>query len=264
VIDDPNLPILSSEGAATYHPNDANLEISKPIYKYYQNIQDDAAKQRGGTTLKYFQGQDMELHYAEKQLSPQVEQAIKEGFFEIKKKFNEDLEDGNAGPAGFENDKQVYVSHLCLHNFHPIFCKFNLETVKLILHYSSIVYLNKQQPLFETNEGLNFIYIILFGKLRLYDAVTFKKLGSLLNLGWTVGEEILFGPVKTKKRNEEMCKAVSESCLLAVSKDNLAIIKKTLQDQQQNEEFVKLEVILRGNFLIKKQWIKNTRKKSPP
>jgi len=62
----------------------------------------------------------------------------------------------------------------------------------------------------------------------LYDGVSFKKIGCLLNIGWTVGEEILFGPVKTKKRNEEMCKAVTESCLLAVSKDNLAVIKKTL------------------------------------
>jgi len=108
------------------------------------------------------------------------------------------------------------------------------------------------------------VYIILFGKLRIYDAVTCKKMGQLLNLGWTVGEEILFGNVKTKKRNEEMCKAVTDSCLLAISKENLSMIKKTLQESGVNEEFIKLEVVLRGNYLIKKGWAKEQRRKTPP
>jgi len=48
----------------------------------------------------------MELHYMEKQLNPQVEKEIKEGFFEIKKKFeDQDGEPGNGGPLGFENEK---------------------------------------------------------------------------------------------------------------------------------------------------------------
>lgn len=37
--------------------------------------------------LKYFKEQDLELYYLEKQLKPGVEQEIKEGFFEIRKKF---------------------------------------------------------------------------------------------------------------------------------------------------------------------------------
>ena len=86
--------------------------------------------------LKSFRGQELEMFYMEKQLKPEVEKEIKEGFFEIKKKY----EDGENGGG---EEVQVYVSHLCLHNFHPIFCKFELETVKIILHYSSIVYLNK-------------------------------------------------------------------------------------------------------------------------
>lgn len=100
------------------------------------------------------------------------------------------------------------------------------------------------------------MYIILFGKLRLYDSVTLAKLGSLLNLGWTVGEEILFGAVKTKKRNEEMCKAATDSCLLAITKENLGLIKKMLQEKGLHDEFIKIEVVLRGNYLIKKSWDK--------
>ena len=38
---------------------------------------------------------------------------------------------------------QVYVSHVCLHNFHPIFSKMEMNTVKTILSYGSIVYLRK-------------------------------------------------------------------------------------------------------------------------
>lgn len=47
-------------------------------------------------------------------------------------------------------------------------------------------------------EGFNdrFMYIVLFGKLQLTDNETNTQLGSLLNIGWTVGEEILFKNVK--------------------------------------------------------------------
>ena len=85
------------------------------------------------------------MYYIEKQLKPEVEKEIKEGFFEIKKKYDEGNSNGNndSGSPGKDDEVQVYVSHLCLHNFHPIFCKFDLETVKIILHYSSIVYLQK-------------------------------------------------------------------------------------------------------------------------
>ena len=93
--------------------------------------------------LKYFKGQDLELYYMEKQLKPGVEREIKEGFFENRKKF------GEQNASGPSEEVQVYVSHLCLHNYHPIFCKFNLDVVKTILNFSQIIYLNKGQVLYE-------------------------------------------------------------------------------------------------------------------
>ena len=51
-----------------------------------------------------------------------------------------------------------------------------------------------------------------------------------------------------------MCKAVNNGCVLAIEKKNLTAIKKTLYDKGDFEEFSKLEVILRGNYLIKKSW----------
>ena len=111
--------------------------------------------------LKYFKGQDLELYYMEKQLKPGVEREIKEGFFEIRKKF------GEQNASGPSEEVQVYVSQLCLHNYHPIFCKFNLDVVKTILNFSQIIYLNKGQVLYEQGYNDRYLYVILFGKLRL-------------------------------------------------------------------------------------------------
>ena len=134
---------------------------------------------------------------------------------------------------------QVYVSHLCLHNFHPIFCKFNLDTVKIILHYSSIVYLNKGQTLYAEGFNEQYIYVILFGKLRLYDPkrndprygnkVPAKK-GNTLNIGWTVGEEILFKGENNEGKvlRSDLCRAISDACVLGIEKRNLLNIKKAL------------------------------------
>jgi hypothetical protein len=67
----------------------------------------------------------------EKQLNPNVEKEIKEGFFEIRKKFG-----GDDPKQPMTEEVQVYVSHLCLQNYHPIFCKFDLESVKIFLSFS--------------------------------------------------------------------------------------------------------------------------------
>lgn len=86
------------------------------------------------------------MYYMEKKLKPEVEKEIKKGFYEIRKKFK-GADDGKKGthPNNEEKEEevQVYVSHVSLHDFHPIFCKFAMDTVKIILNYASIVYLNK-------------------------------------------------------------------------------------------------------------------------
>jgi CRP-like cAMP-binding protein len=98
-----------------------------------------------------------------------------------------------------------------------------LETVKVILHYSSIVYLKKSQTLYANGLNDNFIYVILYGRVRLYDPESQSRLGNTLNIGWTVGEEILFKSENKKQRND-ICKAVSEACVLGIEKKNLTNI----------------------------------------
>lgn len=132
----------------------------------------------------------------EKQLNPSVEQEIKEGFFEIKKKF------GDQSKQPMSEEVQVYVSHLCLQNYHPIFCKFSLDAVKTFLSFAQIIYLNKSQVLYSEGYNSKFMYIILFGKLRLTDPQG-QQVGQVLNIGWTSGEEILFKQTLTEKNGGE-------------------------------------------------------------
>jgi len=103
--------------------------------------------------------------------------------------------------------------------------------------------------------------VILFGKLRLSDPETDLQIGQPLNIGWTVGEEILFKQTDKKgkamgKNNTRLdkCKSLCESCVLGIEKKSLAQIKRTMVEKGQSEEFVKLEVVLRGNYLVKKNW----------
>ena len=132
----------------------------------------------------------------EKQLKPGVESEIKEGFFEIRKKFGgndgTNIDETASRASQGEEHVQVYVSHLCLHNYHPIFCKFNLDVVKTILNFSQIIYLSKSQVLYEPGFNDRYLYVVLFGKLRLSLSETDEPIGKPLNIGWTVGEEILF------------------------------------------------------------------------
>jgi len=96
------MPLFENGGISTYNPNEANMNVAKPISKYMENNtkqQDEDAKNM--RQLKYFQGQNMELHCLEKTLNPSVEKEIKECFFEIKKKFED--EDGNIKES--ENEK---------------------------------------------------------------------------------------------------------------------------------------------------------------
>lgn len=67
----------------------------------------------------------------ERLLPPSIEDDIKDGFFELKQKFRDQ------GPSS------IYISHIVLHQKHPIFMKCEMETVKKLLTESSIVYLNK-------------------------------------------------------------------------------------------------------------------------
>ena len=92
-------------------------------------------------------------------------------------------------------------------------------------------------------------YIVLFGKCKMMTENE-RVIGKPLNIGWTIGEEILFKVDSKTPKRKEVCKAYIESCVLGIEKKNLAQIKKTID----YEEFSKIEIVLRGNHLVKKDW----------
>lgn len=97
-----------------------------------------------------------------------VEERIRDSFFEIQKSF--------ASKRNSSQQRQMYVSHECLHQLHPIFKKVSIDCVKFILQNSAIVHLKKGQLLYSSGQTDNILYFILFGKLRLYTRP--EKLGQ--------------------------------------------------------------------------------------
>ena len=61
---------------------------------------------------------DPELICTEKKLPSNIEEEIKDGFFELKQKFKD------VGPSS------IYISHVVLHEKHPLLKKIEVETLK--------------------------------------------------------------------------------------------------------------------------------------
>ena len=75
-----------------------------------------------------------------------------------------------------------------------------------------------------------------------------------VNVGWTVGEEILFD--RNLQIRAEMAVAETEACLIGINKAQLAIMQKNLLEAGNDKDYFVIESILKGNFLIKDQWRK--------
>ena len=59
---------------------------------------------------------------------------------------------------------------------------------------------------------MNNIYFVLYGKLQ-FNSVRKGNFGDIINIGWVVGEEILFIEDKVINRRET-CISLNDSCLL--------------------------------------------------
>ena len=79
---------------------------------------------------------DPELICTEKPLPENIEEEIKDGFFELKQKFKD------VGPSS------IYISHVVLHDKHPILRKIEVSTLKQLLLESSVIYLSVGQTLY--------------------------------------------------------------------------------------------------------------------
>jgi hypothetical protein len=116
-------------------------KLKKPQKKFedpFSTVSNSHRKQlemRGGFSIHCTEVEP-QLVCTERELPADIEQQIRQGFFELKQKFSEE------GPSS------IYISHVVLQQKHPIFMKCEMETLKRLLIESSIVYLNKDQILY--------------------------------------------------------------------------------------------------------------------
>jgi len=75
-----------------------------------------------------------------------------------------------------------------------------------------------------------------------------KILGHV-SIGWTLGEEVLFTSKPSVR--EATCYAKTESCLLGINKQKLAIMQKDLIESGNSKDYYVLESLLKGNNMIK-------------
>ena len=55
-------------------------------------------------------------------------------------------------------------------------------------------------------------------------------------------------------KRTEKCISTTDSCVLGFEKKDLRLIKLQLEERSLADEFRKLEVVIRGNYLVKKSW----------
>jgi len=105
--------------------------------------------------------------------------------------------------------------------------------------------------LYKSGATDNFVYFILFGRLVLHFEEDEQELGRV-NIGWTIGEEVLFD--RNMQLRNETCYSETESCLLGVNKNKLAVMQKELLEKGNMKDYLIIESILKGNYLLKQNW----------
>ena len=133
------MPIGKQESAGDASPSNVSNK---------ENMENEASR-------KNSQVMEPRLVCNERELSLNIEDEIKAGFFELKQKFNE------------QGHSSIYISHIILHQKHPIFMKLEIETLKRMLVASSVVYLKQDQVLYKMGSPDNFVYFVLFGWMQL-------------------------------------------------------------------------------------------------
>jgi hypothetical protein len=79
-----------------------------------------------------------------------------------------------------------------LHAKHPLLKKLKVDTLKHILVDSAVIYLSPNQVIYRSGAHDPLVYLVLFGKVSLRTRNDTQLGGKSLNIGWTLGEEILF------------------------------------------------------------------------
>jgi hypothetical protein len=85
-----------------------------------------------------------------------------------------------------------------------------------------------------------------------------------VNVGWTIGEEILFEFDKKSSTRQDSCYSETDSCLLGINKSKLAMMQKDLLQQGNTKDYYVFESVLKGNYLLKSNWKKDMKSGNSP
>jgi hypothetical protein len=155
-----------------------------------------------------------------------LEDEIKAGFFEFRRKFSTN------------EPSQYFISHALLHQKHPFFRKLSIETVKFLISQHLIKNIDPGQQLygrgpkrfvrnFETKtQSELMIYFVIFGRLTIRTkrkAILGGKAGQV-TIGCTLGEEKLYD----FDTQDERAVAETQACLLGLSIQNYLQLKEKL------------------------------------
>lgn len=141
---------------------------------------------------------------------------------------------------------------MVLHDKHPLLRKVKIDTLKGILEDSQVVYLEPLQHLYKVGAHDTKVYFVLFGRILLKTADNCLLGRRAINLGWTLGEEILFD--SAQQTRQESVLAYTQSCLLGIPCDQLSALQQKLLEQGDQRDYFILESLLKGNFLVKDEW----------
>lgn len=62
---------------------------------------------------------------------------------------------------------------------------------------------------------------------------------------------------------QETCYADTESCLLGINKNKLAVMQKELLEKSKQKDYSVIESVLKGNYLLKSNWRKEMMNGNP-
>jgi hypothetical protein len=121
-----------------------------------------------------------------------------------------------------KNDRRSELMMRRIRLKHPIFHLLTINAFKYLFENGILFKVKPGQCIYkEYQPAKAHIYFVLFGQMD-FKNTKVGKFGEIIGLGWTIGEEILYGEDDDKEiLRLENCTSVGHSCLLQCSVDDL-------------------------------------------
>ena len=148
---------------------------------------------------------------------------------------------------------------------HPIFHLLTIAAFKYLFENGLIYMLKPEQTLYRQGSTAKAnIYFVLYGQMQ-FRHLVYGNFGEVIGLGWTVGEEILYGEDDNDNGKEilrlENCQSIGHSCLLQVSVDDLVCMSTpkpvTAGGGNLEKDYKILLSFLEKNYEVKSAWRDN-------